>query len=156
MRLLFEVDTEVYHKDHMHLITRAERARLELIEQVEIISPVLVGYLNDFRVSCTHPGHSRPRVDYSISIHTPFAQGSAVFRDLKGQTGFILPQPRQIVDAFLRRNDEVDGEVKFPKSRLGQAFLWNIGAGKRQLKDRGDAMAVLGNLDVFASGIERV
>jgi len=108
MRLLFEVDTEVYHKDHMHPITRAERARLELIEQVEIISPVLVGYLNDFRVSRTHPGHSRPRVDYSISIHTPFAQGSAVFRDLKGQTGFILPQPRQIVDAFLRRNDEVE------------------------------------------------
>ena len=65
MRLTFEVDTEVYGEDYMLLIKRADKARLELVERVEAISPVLARYLRDFKVSCQHPGYARPGVQYS-------------------------------------------------------------------------------------------
>jgi hypothetical protein len=149
MRLTFEVDTDVYGKDHMMLIQRADKARIELVERVEAISPVLAGYLKDFKVSCKHPGYSRPSVKYWVPLSSPFAQGGAEFTHLRGDSGFSLLQPRQIVDAFLCRNDDVTGEVSFPQSRLGKAFLWNINAGRKQLEERGAALAELTSLDVF-------
>ena len=150
MRLTFEVDTDVYGKDHMMLIQRADKARIELVERAEAISPVLAGYLKDFKVSCTHPGYSRPCVEYWVPLSSPFAKGGAKFTHLWGDSGFGLLQPKQIVDAFLCRNDEVTGEVSFPESRLGKAFLWSINAGKQQLQERTAAIAELTSLDVFS------
>jgi|GEM_PF-5135478 len=150
MRLTFEVDTEVYGKDHMMLIQRADKARIELFERVEAISPVLARYLTDFKVKCAHPGYSQPCVEYWIPLHTSFAQGGAMFKHMQGNSGFISLQPRQIVDAFLCRNDEVPGEVPFPQSRLGKAFLWNINACRKQLQQRTDDVTELVSLDVFS------
>ena len=150
MRLQFEVDTKVFGKDHMLLINRSDKACLELVKQVKDISPVLARYLTDFKVKCTHPGYSQPCVEYWIPLQTSFAHGGAVFRHMKGNSGFTQLQPRQIVDAFLCRNDEVSGEVPFPQSRLGKAFAWNINAGRQQLEQRESDLAELMSLDVFS------
>lgn len=154
MRLTFEVDTEVYGEDHMLLIKRADKARLELVERVKAISPVLAQYLKDFKVSCQHPGYARPCVKYWVPLQSSFAQGGAEFKLLKGESRFTQLQPREIVDAFMCRNDEVTGEVPFPQSRLGKAFLWNINAGRRQLQERNAAITELANLDVFGGELE--
>lgn len=150
MRLTFEVDTKVYGKDHMLLINRSDKARLELVERVKDISPVLARYLTDFKVKCAHPGYSQPSVEYWIPLQTSFAQGGAMFKHMQGNSGFISLQPRQIVDAFLCRNDEVSGEVPFPQSRLGKAFLWNINACRKQLQQRESDILELVSLDVFS------
>ncbi|HMA78079.1 MAG TPA: hypothetical protein VKP88_02965 [Candidatus Paceibacterota bacterium] len=149
MRLTFEVDTKVYGKDHILLIKRADKARLELVKKVTAISPVLARNLTEFKVRCAHPGYSRPQVEYWVPLHTAFAQGGAVFRHVQGDSGFTLLQPQQIVEAFMSRNDDVAGEVPFLQSRLGKAFLWNINAGRKQLEERGATLTELTSLDVF-------
>ena len=133
MRIKLEIDSDFFGGDSVELLTAINQAYKEIVTQTEKISPVLSQYLREISCRCTDPHHSRVKINFSIPISFPRALGSANF-EYAGVTGerqiFSHPSSEEVVQAFIHEDKDGQSAKNFWDSRLGQAFLWGIEAGK--------------------------